>query len=103
MAHFAKVNTVTNVVENVFEHEDGTLGPEWGNPIHYIEVPSDQTAHIGGKYIRSDEKFVPPKEFDSWVLNSDNVWVAPVDKPSDANTETNPYVWNEENQTWDPK
>jgi hypothetical protein len=39
--------------------------------------------------------FIPPKPFDSWVLDGVN-WVAPTPRPLDDKT----YVWSEETLAW---
>ena len=55
-------------------------------------------ATIGGTYDSSRDAFIPPKPYNSWVLNEDTCqWESPVEFP-DAN---NRYNWNEENQEWD--
>ena len=55
-------------------------------------------AGIGYTYDSNLDAFIPPKIFDSWVLDeSKGDWVPPVDYPDDGN----PYVWNEESQQWD--
>ncbi len=54
-------------------------------------------AGIGYTYDIVRDAFIPPKPFDSWVLDEDTCrWLPPQEKPSD-----NEYKWNEENQTWD--
>ena len=56
-------------------------------------------AMIGGTYDSSKDVFLPPKVFDSWVYDADNVsWKAPVDRPDDY--EVVPYLWNEKDQEW---
>jgi len=40
---------------------------------------------------------IPPKPFNSWILNEEKDWTAPVSKPNDNNA----YVWNEETIGWD--
>ena len=51
-----------------------------------------------GTYDESRDAFIPAKPFASWVLNEDTCqWEAPISKPLDK-----PYMWNEENQSWDP-
>ena len=47
------------------------------------------------------EKFYAYKRFDSWVLNEETLqFEAPVPRPED-HSETNYYIWNEENQAWE--
>lgn len=41
--------------------------------------------------------FIPPKPFNSWVLNEDTCqWQAPFAYPSDDNI----YTWDEETTSW---
>ena len=55
-------------------------------------------AGIGHTYDEGRDAFIPPKPFNSWVLNETTcVYNAPVAKPNDGNN----YSWNETNQTWD--
>ena len=55
-------------------------------------------AGIGYKYDTSKDAFIPPKPFNSWILNETTCrWEAPVVKPDDGQQ----YTWNETNQTWD--
>jgi hypothetical protein len=59
-------------------------------------------AGIGFTYDSTRDAFIPPKPFNSWVLNEDTcLWEAPVAYP--AFDEQNPkyYVWNEETLNWD--
>jgi hypothetical protein len=54
-------------------------------------------AGIGYKYDESRDAFIPPKPFDSWVLNESTcLWKAPIDYPTDGNN----YDWDEDNQQW---
>jgi hypothetical protein len=55
-------------------------------------------AGIGYTYDEDRDAFIPPKPFNSWVLNEDTcLWNAPVAKPNDENM----YSWNESTLTWD--
>ena len=55
-------------------------------------------AGIGYSYDQQRDAFIPPKPFNSWVLNEDTcIWNAPVAKPEDDNI----YSWNESTLTWD--
>ena len=49
-------------------------------------------------YDQSRDAFIPPKEFDSWLLDEDKcIWYPPKPRPVDKNII---YVWNEEEQDW---
>jgi len=55
-------------------------------------------AGIGYTYDSIKDAFIPPKPYDSWVLNEDScLWGPPVNYPNDGNE----YIWNEENKSWD--
>ena len=55
-------------------------------------------AGIGYQYDQTRDAFIPPKPFNSWILNEDTcLWEAPVAYPTDGQR----YNWNEQNQTWD--
>ena len=55
-------------------------------------------AGIGYTYDEDRDAFIPPKPFNSWILNEDTCrYEAPVAKPNDGNI----YKWNETNLTWD--
>jgi hypothetical protein len=125
MAHFAKVlnGKVTEVI--VAEPEffetfiDSTPG-QWiqtsyntRGGIHYDPLtgaPSvDQSkalrknfAGIGYTYEIGVDAFIPPKPYSSWVLDEETyLWNPPIPAPSDAG-EGNPYIWDEETQSWVP-
>jgi hypothetical protein len=125
MAHFAKVlnGKVTEVI--VAEPEffetfiDSTPG-QWiqtsyntRGGIHYDPLtgaPSvDQSkalrknfAGIGYTYEIGVDAFIPPKPYSSWVLDEETyLWNPPIPVPSDAG-EGNPYIWDEETQSWVP-
>ena len=117
MAYFANVND-DGVVQTVIVAEsadwcENALGGIWVQTsyntrggVHYTDgVPSeDQTkalrknyAGIGYTYDEARDAFIPPKPFDSWVLDEDTcLWVAPVAYPEDGGQ----YTWNEELQEW---
>ena len=60
-------------------------------------------AGIGYTYDSERNAFVPPKPFNSWVLNEDScLWDAPVPMPEDAGTGEPPkrYQWDEDTVSW---
>ena len=55
-------------------------------------------AGIGMTYDEDRDAFIPPKPFNSWILNEQTCqWEAPVARPNDENR----YTWNESTLTWD--
>ena len=111
MAHFAKLG-VNNIVENVVvvSNDIATTeqaGVDFLNNLYGSEDNWKQTSYNGNirknfagtryTYDETRDAFIPPKPYNSWVLNETTcIWKAPVDYPSDGKR----YNWNEENQTW---
>ena len=113
MAHYAFLddnNVVTEVivgrdeddlVEGVTSWEDyyGALRGQTCVRTSYNSNIRFNYAGIGFTYDEARNAFIPPKPFESWVLDEDTcLWIAPVPMPEDGGD----YVWNEESQTWDP-
>ena len=119
MANYAFLN-MQNIVTEVIVGKEETEGPiNW--EIHYGNIREQickrtsyntsggvhinggtpfrkNYAGIGYTYDESRDAFIPPKPYDSWILNEDScLWEAPVEYPNDGEQ----YNWNEETQTWD--
>jgi len=62
-------------------------------------------AGIGFKYDQTRDAFIPPRPFDSWILNETTcLWEAPIPMPEYTQEQLdndNKYRWNEETQSWD--
>jgi hypothetical protein len=116
MSHFAKVENgkVTQVIVAEQDIIDtGVFGHGWiqtsyntkGN-VHYGQdgFPDGKLAlranfaGIGYTYDKEKDVFIPPKPFNSWVLNPNTyLWDSPIPYPNDGKL----YFWNEQNQSWD--
>ena len=125
MAHFAKIDPETNLVTFVTvgrQEDDGReeeLTARTGDVykqtsyntrggVHYDpetgEPSDDQSkalrknyAGIGWSYDADRDAFIPPKPYDSWVLNEDTCcYEAPIPRPDDET----PYVWDEDTTSW---
>jgi hypothetical protein len=92
MAVYAKLDNDNKVVNIIIA--DSMSGSE------YVLSPSNGTnAGKGGTYDPATQKFIKPKPFNSWTLNSNQQWEAPVAEP--AITETvRSADWDEDNQRW---
>ena len=76
--------------------------------VHYqpnTNIPSeDQSkslrknfAGIGYTYDEIKDAFIPPKPFDSWLLNEETcLWESPIEYPNDGNM----YSWDESTTSW---
>ena len=55
-------------------------------------------AGVGYLYYKSIDAFVPPKPYDSWILDRSTYdWQPPIPYPLDGNR----YVWNENIKNWE--
>lgn len=61
----------------------------------FVEYTDINPAVIGGKYDAENNAFIAPKPYDSWVLDENYNWSAPVVKPVDGY-----YRWNEPTTSW---
>lgn len=116
MGHFAKVNK-DNIVKEVIVAEWAFLdenpqllqeGERWIRT-SYNTYGGEHTlgnntplrknyAGIGFTYDEQRNAFIPPKPYDSWLLNEDTcLWEAPVPYPQDSNEM---LVWDEGTLNW---
>jgi len=124
MSHFAKLdkNNVVVFVTKGRQEDDGReaeLTARTGDVykqtsyntrggVHYEpetgEPSADQSkalrfnyAGVGFTYDADRDAFIPPKPFESWVLDEATcLWQAPIDYPEDGGE----YTWDEETGDW---
>ena len=61
-------------------------------------------AGIGYTYDETRDAFIPPKPFNSWILNEDTcIWNAPVAMPTTVLEDNQYYSWNESIVNWEVK
>lgn len=75
------------------------INPETGLPDEdQSKALRKNYAGIGYSYDALMDAFIPPKPYDSWILNETTcLWEAPIPKPEDGF-----YDWDEANQKWIP-
>lgn len=110
MAHYAFLdenNFVTEVIVGIDETEliEG-LDPEtwYGNfrgqtckRTSYNGNMRKNYAGIGFKYDKQRDAFIPPKPFNSWILDEETcLWNAPIPYPNDGKE----YQWDEDALNW---
>ena len=124
MSHFAKLdaNNIVTFVTKGRQEDDGReleLCERTGDTyrqtsyntrggVHYNaetgEVSEDQSkafrknyAGIGYTFDEERDAFIPPKPFESWLLDEDTcLWEAPVEYPTDGGM----YTWDEASLSW---
>lgn len=108
MAHFAEID-LNNIVKQVLVVPDAQenrghdylandlgLGGTWVQTSYNAKIRKNY-AGIGYTFDAARDAFIPPKPFDSWLLNEKTCqWEAPVAYPSDGLM----YQWNEELKDW---
>ena len=110
MAHYAFLdenNIVTEVIVGIDETEliEGKDPETWYGEFRgqtckrtsYNNNIRKNYAGIGYTYDAERDAFIPPKPFDSWILNEETCrWEAPVAYPDDGND----YTWDESTTSW---
>ena len=86
-------------VSNLIPHSEN--GVAW-KQTSYNNNQRKQYAGIGLTYDAAKDKFILPKPFASWSLDSNDDWIAPVTYPNKDEIESNPVLilWDEDNQKW---
>jgi len=106
MAHFAELddnNIVVRVLvtDNDYPNEGydwlvENLGGTWVQTSYNATIRKN-FAGVGFTYDEALDAFIPPKPFDSWLLNEETcLWEAPTPYPTDGQN----YNWDEETQDW---
>jgi hypothetical protein len=121
MAHYAYLdqnNIVTMIIVGKNENEEpgnweeyygakrtsyNTRGGIYYNPVtNQPDIDQSKSfrknyAGIGYTYDADKDAFIPPKIYNSWILNENTcLWEAPILYPNDGQM----YVWNEETLSW---
>ena len=116
MAHFAKLdeNNIVTFITIGCEKDDGKevdLSARTGDVYKQTSYNTKGNVHLlGGTpfrknyagigYIFDSEKdaFIPPKPFDSWILDEETcLWNPPIEYPTDGEF----YIWNEPSLVWE--
>ncbi len=104
MAHFAEISGSNNTVVRVIVSEQDFINSgAVGDSFNWVQTSYNHNfrKNYAGKGYTYDEErdaFIPPKTFDSWILNEDTcVYDPPVEYPDDGKI----YKWNEDTTSWD--
>ena len=116
MAHFAQLDETNTVAQVIVVHNNdcqinGVESEEAGivfcKTLYGVNTKWRQTSYngnirknyagIGYKYDDTRDAFIPPKPFNSWLLNEDTcLWEPPVAYPTDGQA----YTWDEPTTSW---
>ena len=117
MAHFAEINEDNIVVRVIVADQSFIDSGAVGVPNKWVKTSYNtyggvhrlggtplrkNYAGIGYAYDPDRDAFIPPKTYDSWVLDEQKCqWKAPKDIPKAKPAEA--YRWNETRRDWDLK
>lgn len=125
MAHYARVNSenivtyVTPIPDEMITDKNGVEHEELAFEHLYSTIPNSvgdrwiQTSYnnnfrkryAGLGYIWNEEldAFIPPKPFNSWILNTETAdWEAPISMPEIVDGGPIGYEWDEQLGNWRP-
>ena len=129
MAHFVKLDDDNKVIQGIVVNNADTadadgvedesigiafcrklLGGTWKRTSyntrggeHKLDGTPFRKNYAGKGYSYDEDRdaFIPPKPYDSWLLDDDTCqWSAPVPMPDDAGPDKR-YTWNEDEQKWE--
>lgn len=110
MAHFARIENGI-VMEVIVIERDVLETGLWGDPANWIQTSYNTHGgqHPEGRPLRKNfagrgytydaqrDAFIPPKPFNSWLLDEATcLWNAPTPMPTDGKM----YEWSEETTSW---
>lgn len=118
MAHFAEIGLNNKVLRVIVVDNKELLSKEYEDEKEHEQVGVEFCRNLfGGTWVQTSyngnirknfagidytydserDAFIPPKPFNSWVLNENTcLWEAPVAMPNDNKK----YYWNEETLSW---
>jgi len=113
MSHFAQIDDNNIVTQVIVAEQDFINSGAVGDPSMWIQTSYNtfggehrnggtplrkNYAGIGYSYDSGRDAFIPPKPYDSWIINEDTCqWEAPTPYPSDGKI----YTWNELGMVWE--
>ena len=112
MSHFAQIDENNIVTQVIVIEQDVVDTGLFGDPASWIQTSYNTSAGVhllGGTPLRKNyagigytydstrDAFIPPKPYNSWVLNEDTcLWEAPTPMPTDGKI----YNWDEATTSW---
>lgn len=102
MSYFAKIENgitvdVVKADQSVIDTRDGIWVEYWKDTNGEPEKRYN-TAFTGCKYDYSNDAFITKQPYQSWSLNDNFQWEAPVEKPEEVDGYI--LIWSEEDLVW---
>jgi hypothetical protein len=112
MSHFAHIDQNNIVTQVIVAEQDFINSGVVGNPSEWVQTSYNtfagqhknggtplrkNYAGIGYTYDAGRDAFIPPKPFNSWILDEDTcLWNSPTPMPMDGKI----YNWDENTLSW---
>jgi hypothetical protein len=112
MSHFAEIGSDNVVIRVIVAEQEFIDSGAVGNPIRWKQtsyntlggvhlqggIPLRKNyAGVGYTYDPTRDAFIPPKPYESWLLNEETcLWEPPVQRPDDDKI----YRWDESTTSW---
>jgi len=101
MSHFAEINNDGVVQRVIVAEQDFINSGAVGDSFLWVQTSYNnnfrkQFAGKGFTYDKAKDKFIAPKPYPSWALDSNDDWQAPSAMPDDGKM----YRWDEDNTKW---
>ena len=101
MSHFAEINSDGVVQRVIVAEQDFINSGAVGDSFLWVQTSYNnnfrkQFAGKGFTYDKAKDKFIAPKPYPSWALDSNDDWQAPSAMPDDGKM----YRWDEDNTKW---
>lgn len=98
---FAEVDRKGDVLRVIVADAEAINSGFFGDSENFVRVYADGGKRhnypgLGHTYDKNNDAFIPPKPHESWRLNENFEWEAPVKKPKDGKEHT----WDEGTKKW---
>ena len=103
MAHFAKLDNTGTVTQVIVAEQDFINSGQVGDSFLWVQTSYSNSfrknyAGVGFTYDKTRDAFIPPKPFESWILDEGIcLWQPPLPYPEDGGN----YRWDEDLFSWE--
>ena len=65
-------------------------------------IPAIGSVGAGYLYEESNNRFIPPKPFSTWILDNESVsWRPPIEMPTTGDPNDSRWEWNDSEEKWE--
>ena len=101
MSHFAKIDNDNIVTEVIVAEQNFINSGVVGDSFRWVQTSYNnnfrkQFAAVGDTYDAVKNKFIKEQPYESWVLDANDEWQAPIASPEGGKV----YTWEEATTSW---